>query len=355
MHRLLLLLFILTQFESAAQTRTGHSIVDNLSRSQVYFIGQLHNNKANTILEEEVLLALNHTYQVKYDVLEYSHSAAFLINQYLETGQDTLLDIINSKANFNFIRKIKAFNDTIADERKIRFYGIDFENRDEGKYTMKAIEIISHHLKLPVNEVLFSHLQDVVNSSPEEMKMTLATLRRYLAENKEKSRLLLGKYFIDVLLITNAQYDFSSNRDEAMIDNFKLLYNELARNGERPAFFGSFGTGHVNPGNKDGIAMRLLNGEDSPVKNEVAIIGIEYVNCQFTRNMVNKKSEGSLKFLCKNAVIRKFPAVKNDGKEDIMFFGRDELSQLNCDKAIDYLAGLIVVKNFSGSAYWTWE
>ena len=35
----------------------------------------------------------------------------------------------------------------------------------------------------------------------------------YLKENEDKCRLLLGKFFVDILLIVNAQYNFSQRRD----------------------------------------------------------------------------------------------------------------------------------------------
>lgn len=354
MRHFIFIIFSLTVLKSKAQSVLGSSIVNSLGKSEFYFIGQAHNNKANTILEKEILLALNNKYKVRYNLLEYAHSAAFLVNQYLETGQDSLLAFINSEAKFKFIKTIKAYNDTICNERKIRFYGVDFENRHEGRYTKKAIEIILEQLKLLANEPLYPLLRKAASSTPKDLAANLQRLKNYLAANSDKSRSLLGNFFIDLVLIANAQYDFTPKRDAAMIENFKRLHNELVRNGENPLFFGSFGTGHINPDNSKGIAIRLLNDKSSPVRNKVSIIGIQYFNCRFNKEGAVKSSEGNLNFLCKNAVVGTLASMEED-KETITFLTKEALSKLDCKKVIEQLSGLIIVRNFGAATFWAWE
>jgi hypothetical protein len=110
----LFFLFATGVLKSNGQAVTGSEIVDNLAKSKLYIFAQEHNNKANTLLEQELLLALNKKYNLRIDILEYAHSAAFLINQYLQTGQDSILSFINAEAPFNFIRSIKAHNDSVC-------------------------------------------------------------------------------------------------------------------------------------------------------------------------------------------------------------------------------------------------
>ena len=353
MRFLILITFSLTLVRSHGQGIDA-AFVKNLEKNQLYILAQAHNNKANTILENELLLALNKKYNVRYDIIEYAHSAAFLVNQYLLSGHDSLLSFINPEANFSFIKSIKAHNDSLSSERKIWFYGIDFENRHEGKYTKRAIAIILEKSTFFKKDVLYSILRNITTSATKYLSKNLLVLRNYLATHEDECRQTLGRHYIDVLLIANAQFDFTSKRDEAMINNFKRLHKELERTGETPLFFSSLGTGHVNPNNNNGIAMKLLNDESSPVKNNVSVFGIQYLNCRFNKERTFRSTEGSLNFLCKSVAIQNLPSARSQ-ESSITFLKRNELDMLNCKKVIGHFAGLFVVRNFDASSFWIWE
>ncbi|HEX7847727.1 MAG TPA: hypothetical protein VF476_18130 [Chitinophagaceae bacterium] len=285
-HFLFVVSLLIASVFCQAQNSWHEKMIDSLGKVEFYLIAQLHNNQANTIIEKELLFSLNKKYGLQYDILEYGHSVAFLVNQYLVTGQDSLLKFIDPKASFQFIRAVKAYNDSLTHQKKIRFYGLDFENRLQGRFIKKTMTIILKQSNLPAKENLFTFLQDIIVSDPGNLAMNLKRLRNYLSQHEQDSRTLLGDYFTDVLLIANAQYDFTPDRDDAMLENFKRLHKELTKNGERPLFFASFGTGHVNLRNSNGIAMKLLEDEDSPVKNSVAVTGTHYFNCLFTKQAV---------------------------------------------------------------------
>lgn len=341
--------------KSDAQYFSADNVIDSIGKTKFYFFGQLHGNQANILLEKECLFALTKKYGVQYDILEYAHSIAFLFNMYLQTGQDSFLTFINANAKFSFIKTIKAYNDTIGKNKKIRFYGLDFENRRDGKYTRKAMAIILQQTKLPKEEWLFSLLYDMVNSSAEELEEKLKKLSAYLYKNDSKRRALLNVSFIDVLLIANAQYDFSPNRDGPMFDNFKRLYNELLGNGSTPLFFASFGTGHINPSNNRGLARRLSEGSGSPVFKQVSIVGVQYFNCLFLKDSVVNSSNGSVNLMCKNAASEILSFTHPNGKEAITFISKEKLNRLKCNKAIHAFSGLFAIQNFKAAIFGDWE
>ena len=107
--------------------------------------------------------------------------------------------------------------------------------------------------------------------------------------------------------MTHSQYGSSTSRDGYMLDNFLILYNELKRTNPSPKFVGSFGTGHVSPKNEKGIAMRLLTSKQSPVLNNVVLLGAQYINCTFGKDNQLYKNSGTLSALCndKNIYIRR--------------------------------------------------
>lgn len=354
MRYLLSFLICIGSLYSNGQNNLGIDIVSNLPRAQVYFVGQLHNNEANTIIEEALLLSLHAKYDVQYQLLEYAHSAAFLINRYLQTGDEDLLKFIHADAKFNFIKSIKAYNNNLSADTQIRFYGVDFENRQNGKYTQKALAIILDQLKPPTSNSLALLLSDIVTAQPMDLEKNLIRLKSYVQENDSISRALLGKYYLDVLLITNAQFNFSSRRDASMVSNFSRLYDELAKEGRNPKFFASFGTGHINPNNKDGIATKLMLGQQSPVKNNVCVLGVQYFNCLFSKENVQKATDGSLNFLCKKTTVEKLTHIQDSSKR-IEFLPKSKLDLAHCSDTIQLLSGMILVYNFGSTSFGFWE
>lgn len=330
-------------------------ITGTLPEAGFYFIGQLHNNAANTILEKELLFSLNKRFSVSYDILEYSHSVAVILNEYLITGQDSLLDFIDQNAGFSFIRSVKQFNDTVNGKRKIKFYGIDFEGRDLGKYTKRAMSIILQR-NISNDSVLFHLVKACGESDATMLSKNLVQLKNYLAINKQKAREIPGDRYLDLLLITNAPYGFSPKRDKAMYNNFNLLYNELSNQlPGKPKFFGSFGIGHINPDNPKGIANVLNFSEDSPVKNNVTIVGVHYFNCFFNSSNTFKESKGVLEFLCKQKSISTMSKSTNSDKPILRYIPGTEFNYPNCDKSIKQLKGIVIIENFNATANWTWE
>lgn len=339
---------------SNGQNNLGIDIVSNLPRAQVYFVGQLHNNEANAIIEEALLLSLHTKYDVQYQLLEYAHSAAFLINRYLQTGDEDLLKFIHADAKFNFIKSIKAYNNNLSAHKQIRFYGVDFENRQNGKYTQKALAIILDQLKPPTSNSLALLLSDIVTAQPTDLEKGLIRLKSYIQENDSISRVLLGKYYLDVLLMANAQFNFSPRRDASMVSNFFRMYDELAKEGRDPKFFASFGIGHINPRNKNGIAMKLMLDHQSPVQNNVCVLGVQYFNCLFSKENVHKETDGSLNALCKKTTVEKLSSLQDNSKR-IEFLSKPKLGLAYCDDAIQLLSGMILVYNYGSTSFGFWE
>jgi hypothetical protein len=340
---------MITSTRSNTQYFPASDVADSIGKNKFYFVGQLHCNDANVIIEKELLFALNSKYGVQYDILEYAHSVAFLLNEYLQSGNDSLLSFINSKAGFSFIKAIRTYNGTAV--KQIRFYGLDFENRENGKFTRRAIGIVLEKAKLTEGK-LFNLCKAVINSLSSETEKSLKQLRAYLSENEKECRLQLKEDFTDVILIANAQYNFSPRRDDAMFDNFTRLYQELSRVNTDPSFFASFGTGHINPSNNKGLAMRLSKDNASPVARQVSISGVQYFNCGFKDN-ANRTSAGSLDLLCKNSS-RYLQQVSNHNNQQISFISKRILNSEICDKA-DAFAGLFAIRNFNGSIFCDWE
>ena len=184
----------------------------------------------------------------------------------------------------------------------------------------------------------------------------LVLLRNYLETNSQIAKEILGVKYLDILLITNAQYGFSQKRDKAMYGNFKLLYHELSSLiSGKPKFFSSFGIGHINPDNRNGISNVLSSAGDSPVKNSTIILGVQYINCSFNTTNNLKQSEGVLNFLCPQKTISAIVNKTNNDQKMFRYISDTEFYYPNCDRDLKKLKGTIVIENCKASANWTWE
>jgi len=328
------------------------SAVNTFNGKDFYFIGQAHGNMVNTLLEKEFLFALNRKYGVRYEILEYGHSLAVIFNEYIESGNDSLLTYISPGSNFTLLKAVKHFNDSADEQHRIKFYGIDFEGRLGNKYLKKAIEIMLAHIRPGNNDALHTLMNKLMQTDSAGTKETLLELKKYLLANETESRKLSGKFYTDLLLIANARYGFSPRRDDEMYANFKLLYKELARPGQHPKFFASFGYAHLNPNNKPGIVNRLLNNGSSPVYGKVSLTGVEYFNSSFSDN-IKKTWDGNLNKRCinKGLNILKSKLKENPG---VSFLSRDELNALDCSPVVQKFDGLLFIYN-TGKAGVRWD
>ena len=327
------------------------SIVTSLPDAEVYFIGQLHGNEANNIMEKEFLFLLNEQRKINYDLLEYSHSTAVIINEYLQTGNDSLLASVDKEAGFKFIRSIKAFNDSVGASRRIKFYGIDFEGRDGGRHINKAMSIILREVDQA--RPVYKHLKACEVSDSASMKKNLQRLKKYLEDSAQLSRKALGTRYIDACLIANAQFGFSPNRDYNMYKNFKFLYEELSRQSSTvPRFLASFGMGHIDPRYPNGIVSLVSTERDSPVQSRVTVIGVHYVNCRFMKQQKLYRSHGILGFVCKKKML---PVQKQTTADRPQFRYMTPAEYNFCHVSVNKLAGIILIENFKGTSYWTWE
>ncbi len=355
--RVILFLFVwLFCCEASSQPLLLTDCTNQLPKKKVYFVGQGHYNQANTIIEKELLFALNKKYKLRYAILEYGHSIAFLLNQYLESGVDSLLKWVHPEAPFTYIRAIKKYNDSVEASQKIRFYGIDFENRNDGKYTRKAIEWISDKLQLPEAEPLAILLQQTATAAtPADLKNALKLLKTWMNKEEARARKQLSEFYTDLLLMVNAQFDFSPRRDDAMFQNFTLLYQELVKIDTSPSFLASFGTGHINPNNKNGIAMQLMLESTSVVHNDVAIIGVQYYRCYFGKENVYKTTFGSLDFLCNKSIVENLQYAKELNKKAIRWIPNQELQKFGCKGIMEKMDGMLIMTGYEAAIFGEWQ
>lgn len=73
--RYLLTIFLFVLYQSVlSQDFSGKKIIDSLEDTKFYFVGQLHCNLANNIIEKQFFFGLNQKYGVQYPRIQSLHS-----------------------------------------------------------------------------------------------------------------------------------------------------------------------------------------------------------------------------------------------------------------------------------------
>ncbi len=109
---------------------------DAFYANQLFLLGESHGVKQPQQLDLTLLKHLNRRVGVRFYIAEVDPTKAWYLNQYLQTGQDSLLRLVFRSwvaetaqwANQDFYRKIegiRALNQTLPRARQIRFVGID--------------------------------------------------------------------------------------------------------------------------------------------------------------------------------------------------------------------------------------
>jgi hypothetical protein len=100
-------------------------LINKLKKKDFYLIGEAHTFLANNDFQFSLIKAL-HKFNVFNIANELPHSTCFIFNQYLETGNDSLLTLLKPSATYNLLRRVRDFNQNQPLDKKIQYYGIDY-------------------------------------------------------------------------------------------------------------------------------------------------------------------------------------------------------------------------------------
>ena len=100
--------------------------------------------------------------------------------------------------------------------------------------------------------------------------------------------------------------------------------------------------------------MKLMLDQQSPVQNNVCVLGVQYFNCLFSKENVHKETDGSLNTLCKKTTVEKLSSLQDNSKR-IEFLSKPKLGLAYCDDAIQLLSGMILVYNYGSTSFGFWE
>ena len=290
----------------------GLSILDkDLKKYDVFLAGERHAVEKNYDIKLAFIKYLNQKADVRYILSEDGYSISAYLNEYLETGDEEILDYVFeyfktsywwNKEHYEFYKKLREYNETLDEDKKIILVGIDVE------YSITpAIAYLKSILpkNAPPAEIaslinLFKKTKyDKPNTWQERLDYTnsLKPLQADMKKNEDiYKEYLKDKYFDFSIVLDNIVnpgegfylYNITENydslhivREKSIYDNFKRIYEHLPKG----KYFGQYGFDHVHQKdinddmhNKGRLGI-YLNSEDSPVKGKVLSIKYGYKDC----------------------------------------------------------------------------
>lgn len=351
-------------FRDTAMRKQLAANIGGLKDGKFYMISQIHNSKIDIPLEKELLFAL-HPKGVQYDISEYPHSAFFLINEYLKSGDTSILKLISINAPFTFIREVYSFNQKQPAGKQIKFFGIDYElyNPDRGRpYKNALLYIYTNRRTSLINTVFESLFNQLVTTDEKDIPALTSlhiALQKALYKNEARLQELFSGYSGDIFLILSAPSEYKSiiKRDKWLFQRFKTVYDNVSKNAEDPKFIASFGAAHVKASNNNNITHKLQTFDESPVKEKVVIIGTQYFNGGGgIKEAKDYKTAGVLDYMATATTLDSISLIFANRTENVALLQQNKFDCLNNKvEKITALNWLFLINKQVWVKYWKWE
>jgi hypothetical protein len=230
-------------------------------------------------------------------VWEVPFSYSYIAQQYITTGNDTLLRYLAwSEEDLVYWQGVYQINQTLPKEDKLHLWGIDHELGDDSRGIYKARDFkMALQLMTEGKGTLPYSLQkeylllknDATVKGLTEIKRRLQPLQ-YLPE--------VASFFSERLpyfkaLVNRLDY-YKVGRNDEMLEAFKEICY-LFKLDTTSKFLGRFGWGHTDKSYKKSMSAFLEKDPSSPVRGSTFVIGVQYLNCISAIRMGGERIENN--------------------------------------------------------------
>ncbi|MEM6345195.1 MAG: hypothetical protein AAF927_14990 [Bacteroidota bacterium] len=279
-----------------AGTYEGFAAIDTvLPNYRFFFTAEEHWQSINTQIQFAFLSYLHQKAGVRNFIVEGGYSYGFLLNRYLQTGNERLLDkVVNDipvcpENQLALFKEIYAYNQTLPEEDHIQVTGIDLEHSAE-----LAVQCLHTLLpkKTPHRKIArkIDKLRDLHRSDyfvEREVKSYFRSLNKDIAKREQLYRNYWGEDFPRFQMIVENTlqgfgFDFLrlmlfpqkwQEREERMYKNFLVLQPYM----KKGTYYAQFGALHTDIKESfrwefPSLAHRLNYFDSSPVDGQVLTI-----------------------------------------------------------------------------------
>ena len=276
MTRFLLLLFFSASFfisNSFAQKSQSFNVLENgivgtdslplkLSDGNIsgFLFGETHLLKNLPKLKLACIVNLYQAFDVKDVVMEFSFSAAYLMNYFLQTGDSSVL--LKNKIPYAFFpdeRKfwyqLFVFNQQQAENKKIKIWGVDFERQE----MISVLLLLQPKDKNVPTELLplFAELKQYENNTHNCTDNQFVLLHQKLILNKAALLNFYGNEneIVKKIIENHFYYEALAIREKNMAANFLNQFDSMTNR----RFVGFFGSDHLMETDANNLPFYLAN------------------------------------------------------------------------------------------------
>lgn len=280
------------------------SEIDNNS---IFLSGESHSIKRNIDIELYLLKYFRQKHGVKYLLSEEGYASAQLINQYLLSGDENILNDIYkelegtaawSKESYNFWISVYKYNNTLPKDQRIIVVGVDIEHQLATAFKYLSMLLPSNKAPISISENIeklrnnYKNME-IINFSfadnlLKDIESSENTYKSYLGSNYFNFEFTL-RNIINAYKCYDSKNKFGELRESCINNNFKKIYEYLPKG----KYYGEFGIEHTYLSDHGGRFGRhncfatYLNKEFEPTKGKVISIQYFYYNSYYmTRGKV---------------------------------------------------------------------
>ena len=263
--------------------------------NQLFFLGESHGVQRPQELDFALLKHLNQRAGVRTYLAEVDAPKAYYLNEYLRTGQDSLLRRVfrswvagqqqwGNQDFYHKIERIRALNQTLPVARRIRFVGID-DLQDLPLAADYVQALLARRLvPAPLRGQLDSVLALLRSAETGPLAGLGARTAQELARPAARYPQSLGadSYAELALLLRNLGYARQGlNREAVLFANFEAQYR--TKRLDREKLYGMWGLAHVLQSPVQGNIVLLaarIRQSDLPVRDKVVSVLCVFSGCQ---------------------------------------------------------------------------
>jgi len=284
---------------------------EDLQDNEIFFTGEMHGIEMNTTLRMTFLKYFKEKVDFKYYLCELSPAGAYYLNNYLETGEQEILEqffeplrgtMSWNHDSFNHWIEVYEYNKTLPNDKKIIVVGVDVEHQvdtafnalvdllpdatapNEIKAVLSGLTETSTHLINASYETSsdFKIARDEAYRFSQTLKEAIGEhemlFKEYFGENFNLFELINDNVLNSKVVYENIQNSsFNNVRDKYIFENFLVVDKELPDG----KYYGQWGMHHTIQHIEKGTLWFAgwLNSDKSSYKGQVLTIIYNYENC----------------------------------------------------------------------------
>ena len=349
---------------------------DSLSGKRLFITAESHGVSVNQKLEFEFLKYFKDKANIKYYLQETAFSTSMLLNKYLETGDEDILNqVFNplegtfawTKEKYNLWQNLYKFNQSLPVEERIIVLGFDIEHQIENAFWYLNTIIPEKEIPQKIKEHI-TKIKSIYNNKEYNkriIKNFAYELQDDIETNQEIYHNFFGEDFFGLKIVNDnivnryIAYEkrnkaWNNTRDKMMYDNFLRIYSRYSEG----KYYGQWGLNHAFQEKQDEVnwfAAKLDNDEDSPLKNQILSIVYLYQNCtrinnngEYSETSMSNNISRQIELLSKEEInLFKLNGKQSPFNDNLIWM----LSETAPKKGVttDYFQYLIFLKDFKAS------